>query len=179
VWKKGIPISNGMKIIAIDPGYERLGIAVLEKTLEKSLPDSRREKLIFSECFQTSKDLSHPERIFLVVSEIEKIIKKYNPEALALETLFFAKNAKTALKVAEVRGAILSQALRDKLSVLELSPGEIKIAVCGNGAADKKSVIKMVQIILNLPKEKKFDDEYDAIAIGLAYFALEKSKRFK
>jgi crossover junction endodeoxyribonuclease RuvC len=139
-----------MKIIAIDPGYERLGIAVLEKI-------NNKEKLIFSECFHTSKELSHPERIFLVVTEIEKIIKKHNPEGLALETLFFAKNAKTALKVAEVRGAILSQALRDKLKVCELSPGEIKIAVCGNGAADKKSVIKMVQIILSLPKEKKFD----------------------
>lgn len=168
-----------MKLIAIDPGYERLGIAVLEKISEKSLPAGRQEKLIFSECFQTSKDLTHPERIFLVICEIEKIIKKYSPEVLTLETLFFAKNAKTALKVAEVRGAILSQALRDKLSVCELSPGEIKIAVCGNGAADKKAVIKMVQIILNLPKEKKFDDEFDAIATGLAYFALAKSKGFK
>ena len=168
-----------MKIISIDPGYERLGIAVLEKENNKGLPDSRREKLIFSECFQTSKELAHPERIFLVICEIEKIIKKYKPEELSIETLFFAKNAKTALKVAEVRGAILSQALRDKLSVCELSPGEIKIAVCGTGSADKKSVIKMVQMILKLPNEKKFDDEYDAIAIGLAHFALQKSKKIK
>ncbi|MEI6478864.1 MAG: crossover junction endodeoxyribonuclease RuvC [bacterium] len=159
-----------MRIISIDPGYERLGIAILEKI-------NNKEKLIFSECFQTSKDLSHPERIFLAVSEIERIIKKYGPKVLTLETLFFAKNAKTALKVAEVRGAILYQALRSELSVCELSPGEIKIAVCGNGTADKKAVIKMVQIILNLPDEKKFDDEFDAIAAGLAYFALERSKR--
>ncbi len=161
-----------MKIIAIDPGYERLGIAVLEK--EKN---GGKEKLIFSDCFKTSKDLSHPERIFLVACELEKIIRKFDPEAIVIETLFFAKNAKTAMKVAEVRGALLSKALENKLQICELSPAEIKIAVCGTASADKKAMIKMVQIILNIKgnnKEKKLDDEFDAIACGLAFFALQK-----
>ena len=104
-----------MRILSIDPGYERLGIAIMEKE-ERS-----KEVLIYSDCFFTSKSLSHPHRLALVGKEIERIIQEYKPEALSIETLFFSKNTKTALFVAEARGVILYQAAAHNLLVSEFS----------------------------------------------------------
>src|ERR1043165_3975846 len=90
-----------MKIISIDPGYERLGIAVIEKHGKAT------EKLLFSECFKTSSKLLHHERLALIGNRIKEVIKKWKPEALATEKLFFSGNQKTAMLVAEARGVIL------------------------------------------------------------------------
>ncbi|MES2060094.1 MAG: crossover junction endodeoxyribonuclease RuvC [Patescibacteria group bacterium] len=157
-----------MRILGIDPGYERLGIAVLEK--EKN----GKEKYIFSECFKTSKDLPHAERLAKISGEINIVINKWQPEALAIEKLFLATNHKTAMMVSEARGAILSCAAGAGLKAFEYSPPQIKLAVCGDGRADKKAIIKMVPLLLSIPKTVKIDDEFDAIAIALTYFAIEK-----
>jgi crossover junction endodeoxyribonuclease RuvC len=154
-----------MRIIAIDPGYERLGIAVIEKEL------SGKEVLIYSECFKTSSKLPHPERLRLIQEKIKKIIKEYNPERCAIETLFFSNNQKTALLVAEARGAIIATSASEGLEIFELNPNSIKLAVTGNGASDKDQIIKMIPILIKINKEIKHDDEYDAIACGLTYFA--------
>src|SRR5581483_1009955 len=116
-----------MRIIAIDPGYERLGLAILEK--EKG----QKEILIFSECFKTSSKLSHHERLNLIGGRISEIIKKYQPKALATEKLFFAKNQKTALLVSEARGVILYTGNSLGLEIFEYLPAEIKIAITGYG----------------------------------------------
>lgn len=157
-----------MRIIAIDPGYERLGIAILEK-FEKT-----KELVLFSECFQTDKKLSHPERLALVGNEIRKIIKEYTPEILAIETLFFSKNVKTALSVAEARGVALFCASDMGLEIREFSPADIKIAVTGHGQSDKKQVITMVEKLVKINGKIKHDDEYDAIATGITYFAMNR-----
>jgi len=157
-----------MRIIALDPGYERLGIAVIEKQ------PRAKETLLYSDCFKTSKDLAHEERLGLVASEIERIIAEFSPKALALETLFFSVNQKTALKVAEVRGVILSLAAKHGLKVYEYGPGQIKVAVTGHGKSDKKQVIAMIPRLLHMKKKAALDDEYDAIAVGLTCFATEK-----
>src|ERR1700733_157956 len=94
-----------MKIIAIDPGYERLGVAVLEKLPKEN--KQQKEILVFSECFKTSSKLPHHERLTLIGNKIKEVIQKYKPEALATEKLFFSKNTKTAMLVAEARGMIL------------------------------------------------------------------------
>jgi crossover junction endodeoxyribonuclease RuvC len=158
-----------MKILAVDPGYERLGVAILEK------PEGGKESLIFSDCIVTSKDLPHSERLNFAGSELMKIIKEYKPEALAIETLFFSKNQKTALSVAEARGMILFVAAYNGLVVHEFSPADIKIAVTGHGRSDKSQVTAMVNRILKIDKPIKYDDEYDAIAAGITYFAMQKS----
>ncbi len=155
-----------MRILAIDPGYERLGIAVLEKK-----GGSKKEELLFSTCFFTSKDLPHPTRLALVGKEIERVIKEYTPTQLAIETLFFSKNTKTALQVAETRGVILYQAAASGLKIHEYSPASIKIAVTGYGKSDKEHVIAMVSKLITLSKKIKYDDEYDAIATGITFFA--------
>ena len=157
-----------MRIISIDPGYERLGIAILEKE------QGGKETYLFSECFKTSKDIPHANRLSLITEELKKIIKKWQPEALAIEKLFLATNHKTAMMVAEARGVILSECAREGLKVFEYSPPQIKLAVCGNGSADKKSIIKMVPLLIKIPKTLKIDDEFDAIAIGLTFFAIER-----
>ncbi len=153
-----------MKILAIDPGYERLGVAVLEKEKEK-------EKYIFSETFKTSAKLEFSQRLFLLGKRIEEIIEKYQVEVLAIEKLFFNTNQKTATNVAEVRGALIYIALKNNLKLFEYTPLEIKMAVAGYGRADKKQVIFMIHQLLKLSKEIKYDDEYDAIATGLTFFA--------
>lgn len=159
-----------MKLLAIDPGYERLGIAVIEK--EKG----GKEKLIFSECFQTSKNNLHEERLFLIGQEISRIIKRFEPSALAIENLFLNTNQKTAMRVAETKGVILYEAKKNNLLVCEFSPPQIKLAVSGNGRADKKSIIKMIPLLVKMEKELEYDDEYDAIAVGLTFFATQKMK---
>jgi crossover junction endodeoxyribonuclease RuvC len=153
-----------MKVIAIDPGYERMGVAVIEKT-------SGKEVLVFSECFKTSAKIPHEERLKLIGQEIEMLIKKYKPEAMAIETLFFANNQKTAMHVSEARGVMLYVASVADLSVKEFSPMAIKIAVTGYGSSEKEQVTEMVKKLIKIKTNIKYDDEYDAIAAGLTYFA--------
>jgi crossover junction endodeoxyribonuclease RuvC len=161
-----------MRIIAIDPGYERLGIAVMEKGGSKPFDKAQgKEVLLYSDCLITPKTLLHHERLSLVGEEIEKIISEYQPEALAIEQLFFSKNTKTALQVAETRGVILYVASKNKLSVQEFLPVDIKIAVTGYGRSDKSHIISMIPKLVDISKKIKYDDEYDAIACGITYFA--------
>jgi crossover junction endodeoxyribonuclease RuvC len=157
-----------MKIIAIDPGYERLGIAILEKGTGK-------ESLVFSECFITSTKEKHENRLKLIGLEIERIIKKYQPEAMGIETLFFKTNAKTAMKVSEARGIMLYEAAKNNLKVLEFTPLQIKVAVTGYGKSDKDQVTEMVKRLIKITEPIKYDDEYDAIAVGLTFFACYKT----
>ncbi len=154
-----------MKILAIDPGYERLGIAIIEK-----LPKNK-EVLIFSECFKTSAKSPFHDRLLEIGQEVEKIIKKYEPKALAMETLFFNTNQKTAMNVAETRGTITYLAMKHGLSFYQYTPLQIKIAVTGSGKADKKQVTSMIGRLIRIEKEIAHDDEYDAIACGLTFFA--------
>ena len=157
-----------MKVIAIDPGYERIGIAILEKTTGK-------ETLLFSECLKTSAKEPHKDRLKIIGDEISFLIKKYKPEALAIETLFFETNAKTAMKVSEARGVILYEAARSDLAIAEYTPLQIKVAVTGYGKSDKNQVIFMVNKLIKITEPIKYDDEYDAIACGLTYFACKHS----
>jgi len=156
-----------MRIISVDPGYERLGIAILEK-------ENGKEILLFSECFKTSTKLLHSERLHLIGKELEKIIKEYKPKVLVVETLFFAKNQKSAMQVAEARGVIMYEGKRNNLEIFEYSPMAVKIAVTGYGKSDKIQVTEMVKKLIKIKKIIKHDDEYDAIAVGLTFFATQK-----
>lgn len=160
-----------MTILSIDPGYERVGISVLEKTPK----DSGGEKLTYSDCFKTSAELPFTKRLEIIGREVEKIIKKFKPNAFAIEKLFFNTNQKTATMVSEVRGALIYIALKNKLAVYEYTPLQIKSAVCGDGHGDKKQVIEMIKNLISINKEIKYDDEYDAIAVGITCFASERN----
>ena len=153
-----------MKVLSIDPGYDRLGIAVMEATDGKDL-------VIYSNCITTDKTVSFPERIQELGNKFVDILNIHSPNAVALETLFFNKNIKTAIQVAQARGALLYLAKQHHCRVFEFGPQEIKIAVTGYGNSDKKAVTNFLQnIVDNLPTNG-YDDEYDAIAVGVTYLA--------
>ncbi len=165
-----------MRIIAIDPGYERLGIAVLARPGfgEKNLgggQKTKKEELLFSECFKTKASLPFVARLELVGREVARVILEFKPEALSVENLFISTNQKTAMRVAEVRGAILYQARLLGLDVYEYTPLQVKVATTGYGKATKDQVMSMVQKLVSGAANIKQDDEMDAIAIGLTHFA--------
>lgn len=153
-----------MIIIGIDPGYDRIGISVLQK-------ENNTETLLFSECFQTGKDDDVNLRINATVNEMQSIIKKYQVDELAIENLFFNNNQKTAMRVAESRGAIISSAIQLGLTVYEYTPLQIKQAVTGYGKADKGQVHTIVKQLIALENKKYIDDEIDAIAVALTHSA--------
>lgn len=155
---------TSMRVIAIDPGYDRLGVSVMEHW-----PGG--EKLIFSDCITTDKTLPLSERINTIGSELTSLLEKHSPDALAIETLFFNKNVKTALGVAQARGVIIFIATQAKMRVYEFSPQEIKIATTGYGNSDKNAMIEMVKRLVPNAPTKALDDEYDAIAVGITCLA--------
>jgi len=157
-----------MRILAIDPGYDRLGIAVVEGT-------ASRPTLVWSDCVIPEKG-AREDRLAHVSRTIASAIRAYAPDALAIETLFFNKNIKTAVGVAEARGAILAAAGDASLLVVEYSPQQVKSAVTGHGGADKAAVARMIPKLLSLPEKKRFDDELDAIAIGITALAAGLSR---
>lgn len=158
-----------MIILGIDPGYGRLGCAILKK-------EKGQEKLLDYACLETSSKTEHPERILKIASGVEKIIKKYRPNILAIEKLYFNTNQKTALKVSEIKGIIIYLALKNKMKIFEYTPLQIKTAVCGYGKAPKEQIQKMINLILKLKKPIKQDDAADAVALCLTCSALFTNK---
>lgn len=151
-----------MLILGIDPGSTRVGYGLIKKeknnlTLIKSglLKISSKDKI---------------QRLLEIETQFTKIIKSAKPDLVVLEKIFFMKNLKTAIEVAQSRGVLTLIAAKHKISLLELAPSEIKISVAGYGQADKKTVAKMVAINLKLKikKIKGPDDVTDAIAAAIA-----------
>ncbi len=157
-----------MRVLSIDPGYERLGIAIVEKKKGKDI-------LLYSECFKTDAKLEMTHRLFLIGQKIEKIISKWKPEILAIETLFFNTNQKTAMRVAEARGIIIYEGLRAGLSIREFTPLQVKLAITSYGRGDKKQMIAMIPKLILIEKKIEHDDEYDAIGIGITCLAYERT----
>ena len=152
-----------MKVLGIDPGYDRLGIAVLSG-------DASRPTHEHSECF-TPDTKDFLERLLLCGERVAAVIAEHAPDALAIETLYFAANKTTALHVAEIRGAILYEATRANIPVVEYAPSSVKLAVTGHGASDKRSVEDMVKRLVTLPQREMIDDEYDAIAVAITHLS--------
>ncbi|NCN12039.1 crossover junction endodeoxyribonuclease RuvC [Candidatus Kaiserbacteria bacterium] len=153
-----------MRVISIDPGYDRLGIAVLELV-------NGTEKLLYSGCVLTDKKLSLNGRLFIVGEAFQKLVETYTPNTLAIETLFFNQNQKTAMGVAQVRGILIYLAQKNNCQVYDFGPQEIKIAVTGYGKSDKAAVIDMVKRLVAKAPKDALDDEYDAIAVGITCLA--------
>jgi len=147
-------------ILGIDPGLGRMGYAVVAGPLSSP-------KLISVGCLETSAKLAHGERLVAIAQGVIKLIKKHKPTKIALERLYFSKNVKTALAVAEARGVVVLELTRYKCPIIELSPQEVKLAATGVGNADKIMVQKMLKLIFKLKEVPKPDDASDALAIAL------------
>lgn len=152
------------RVLAFDPGFERLGVAVVER-------QGRKESLVFSDCIRTSAKISFSERLKELGTAVEYLIDYHQPTTVALEDVFFAKNAKTAMKVAEVRGMLVYLAGKNGLTLYEYTPMQVKVAITGHGRSDKAAITAMIPRLLVLPPKKRLDDELDAIAVGLTCLA--------
>ena len=153
-----------MRVIALDPGYDRLGVAVMENT-------GGIETLLFSTCIESNRQDELPERLLTIGTEFERLLREYKPDTMGIETLFFNKNVKTAIGVAQARGALIYLAKQAGCTVYEFGPQEIKSAVTGYGKSDKQGVIDMIMRLVKNAPEKALDDEYDAIAVGVTCLA--------
>ena len=154
-----------MRTLGIDPGTGRMGWAILDR-------EKGKESLMAYGCFETRKHNPLPETLGLIYEEIERLVKKYKPDEAAVEDLFFATNAKTAMAVGQARGAVLVALTNNKIPVYSYTPLQIKSGVTGYGQADKQQVQKMVKVILKLKEVPKPDDAADAVAVALTHGAL-------
>lgn len=153
-----------MRILACDPGYDRLGVAVLEKV-------NGNDALVFSTCITTDATTALAERYKVIGDKLRELLAIHTPDYLALESLFFSKNVRTAMAVAETRGVLLYIAQSHPCTIVEYTPQEIKVAVTGYGRSNKQQVADMVLRLLPSAPRDALDDEYDAIAIGLTALA--------
>lgn len=153
-----------MKVLGIDPGFGRCGVAIVEKK-------NGKEILIDSACIETSATAPFEARMSTVADGCARLIKKHKVDVVVLERLFFNNNQKTAFQVAETRGAIIYVATKAGLPVFEYTPGQVKSATARAGNADKKQVARMLHILLKINKTIRHDDEYDAIAVALTHLA--------
>ncbi|PJB17051.1 crossover junction endodeoxyribonuclease RuvC [Candidatus Falkowbacteria bacterium CG_4_9_14_3_um_filter_38_19] len=147
-------------ILGIDPGIADTGYGVIENNAGKLV-------CLDYGTIKTSAKLELAERLEIISDELTKIIKKYHPELLAVEQLFFCKNVKTALIVGQARGVIIFTAKKNKIKLAEYTPLQVKQAVSTYGQASKLQVQKMVKLLLNLKELPCPDDAADALAIAI------------
>lgn len=157
----------GRICLAVDPGYGRLGLAVLAY-------EGQHVTLLHSACVETPSTMEFAARLHAAATHFEALITQFSPHHVAFESLYFSKNKTTAIKVAELRGALLSVCAAHKLPVHEYNPNEIKVAVTGYGKSGKNEIAAMVKRLIGpalTQKKKILDDEIDAIAIALTHAA--------
>jgi crossover junction endodeoxyribonuclease RuvC len=166
-------------ILGIDPGYGKCGYAILEKTLHHTPYTIHHTphpiRLIKCDCIETDKNKDLPERLSEIYHFLENLIKQYQPQELAIESLFFFKNQKTALSVAQARGAIIVCAKNYNLEVFEYTPLQVKQAIVGYGRGDKEQIQKMIKLHLRGQKTPLQDDTADAVAVGLTHLQTKNS----
>lgn len=150
-----------MRIIGIDPGTATTGFGILEKDRGGKI------KLLDYGCIKTAANLKANIRLHQIAMDLKTLIKKWKPNFASVERLFFNKNVKTAISVAQARGVIIQILTELNVEQEEFTPLQIKSAVCGYGRADKKMIQDMIKILLKLPHPPQPDDAADAIAIAL------------
>ena len=151
-----------MKILGIDPGMAIVGYALIEIKNDKI-------ELLTSGSIQTDKKLSDSKRLAEIYDDLSIIVEKYQPDCASVEQLFFFKNQKTVIPVAEARGVILTVLEKFNIPTYSYTPMEVKQVLTGYGRADKKEVEQMVKLTLESQKLPKLDDTVDAIAIAICH----------
>ncbi len=155
-----------MIILGIDPGSVRIGFGVVRKSYGKLI-------YVGGGLFNVPAVLKNYNRLISAEREIKKILDKFKPDLVGIEKVFFVSNQKTAIRVIETHGVIIKSIAERSIPIIELAPTEIKLAVTGDGKADKKAIAKLVLLSLNMgshgSRAKKWpDDVFDALAIAIA-----------
>ena len=161
-------------ILGIDPGLANTGWAILDR--RSSIVDDREFELIECGCLKTKISDSSALRLDQIYCELEGLIKKYKVKAVAIETLFFAKNASSAIKVAEAIGVIKVCGQRNGIEVMGFTPLQVKMALVGYGRAEKEQVEIMVRNFLGLEKNISPSHASDAVAVALTSLFTMKIK---
>ncbi len=151
-----------MIILGIDPGYAIVGWGVIEYT-------SNRFSVVDYGAVTTEAGTPFNDRLKEVYDGVDSIIKRYSPEALSIEKLFYNTNAKTVIDVAQARGVINLAAVQNSIPIFEYTPLQVKQSVVGYGRAEKKQVQEMTRVILKLEKIPKPDDTADALAMAICH----------
>lgn len=149
-----------MRILGIDPGLAIVGYSVIDTVKDKNI-------LVSSGSIQTDKDKTDAERLLEIETDMQTIIENFQPDFASIEKLFYFKNQKTIIPVAEARGVILSVLQKNKIKIQEFTPIEVKQIITGYGRATKDEVAKIVQMSIEYKKLPKLDDTLDSIAIAL------------
>ncbi len=152
-----------MIYLGIDPGTATTGFGIIKKTTNKK---SEFEILEFG-VISTSKNNTDQQRLKVLFDDLNFLIKKYKPDHIGVEKLFFATNQKTAMTVSQARGIIMLTAANHNITTSEFTPLQVKNILCGYGKADKRQVQFMVKQTFGLKNTPKPDDAADALAIAL------------
>ena len=151
-----------MKILGIDPGMAIVGYGMIET-------ESNNINLLSSGSIQTNKSLNDSNRLLEIFNDLSELVEKLQPDCAAVENLFFFKNQKTVIPVAEARGVILTVLEKYNIPTYSYTPMEVKQVLTGYGRAEKKEVQQMVGIALQTDTLPKLDDTVDAIAIAICH----------
>lgn len=152
-----------MRILGVDPGTLVTGFGLLEK-------NGNGYKVLDFGCVKLSSRENFPKRLKKIYDELSNVIKRHRPNEFAIEDLFYAENAKVALKMGHARGVAILAAVNHQIPTAEYSPREVKMAVVGNGGASKQQVQKMVQHLLKLQQPPEPIDASDALAVAICHF---------
>ncbi|HPZ18161.1 MAG TPA: crossover junction endodeoxyribonuclease RuvC [Fervidobacterium sp.] len=148
-----------MRILGIDPGYGIVGYGVLEK-------QGNRLNYVTHGAIATGKQEQFENRLDIIYQELRRIITEYKPDLIAVESLYFYKNVKTAISVGEARGVILLAIKHSNVPFVEFTPHQVKLTITGYGRANKSQVQKVMKMLLKLDEIPKPDDAADALAIA-------------
>ena len=152
-----------IRILGIDPGSQRTGIGVVD------VDDAGRCRYVHAQALVLLDATDFPSRLGLLCEGLEALLDEWQPQQVAIETVFMDKSATSALKLGHARGAALATVVRRKLPVSEYAPRLIKQSLVGRGAADKVQVQHMVRLLLNMPDAKLQADAADALAVALTH----------
>lgn len=151
-----------MRILGIDPGLAIVGYSVIDTEKDKNI-------LVSSGSIRTDKDKTDAQRLLEIETDMQIIIDKYKPDFASVEKLFYFRNQKTIIPVAEARGVILSVLQKNSIPISEFTPIEVKQMITGYGRASKEEVAQIVQMSIKYKKLPKLDDTVDSIAIALCH----------
>lgn len=151
-----------MRVIGIDPGYGRLGFAVVES-------DGGGLQSIGSGVIETDAKLDLASRLLEVYASVGELVTRYSPDSAAIERQMFVTNRTTGLDVAKAVGVVMLRFAESSVPIFEYTPTEVKMTVSGSGHADKKQIEFMVKQILKLDSIPKLDDETDAMAVAICH----------
>jgi crossover junction endodeoxyribonuclease RuvC len=154
--------AGAVRVLGIDPGSARMGYGVVDVS-------GNDLATVTYGCIETSPDWSAAERLHLLHQDLSLLLERFAPQEVAVEELFFAKNARTAISVAQARGVALLAAAQFGCRIAEYTPLQVKVGVVGYGRAEKAQVEHMVTLLLHLAEPPRPDDTADALAVAICH----------